>query len=315
MLPTITGQPRRSRDALRAAFPTCITYRTHSVADFAYLAEFFLQHNKGRGDRTAPSSYRPISICSSLGKILERVVNKQLRSHLHVCGYLHPSQHGFVEGKSVVTNHLACDHYIADCLATDCAYDIVTFDFQKAFDKAPHQYVIDAAAACDLGCKALQWLCSFLSNRSQQVKVGNCYSTACNVISGVVQGSVLGPVLYVMLTDALLRDIKLPAMAFADDLKIVASSTSYSQQDVQNAIDTIATWAVDHHMPLAVDKCAVMHCGKQQTYRQYILKGQPMAVVTSLTDLGIVRSPGFTSTEQCAAVASTVACLPGLRTA
>ena len=117
----------------------------------------------------------------------------------------------------------------------------------------------------------------------------------------------LGPVFYVMLTDALLLVIKLPAMAFADDLKIVASSTSYSQQDVQNAIDTIATWAVDHHMPLAVDKCAVMHCGKQQTYRQYILKGQPMAVVTSLTDLGIVRSPGFTSTEQCAAVASKAA--------
>jgi hypothetical protein len=158
---------------------------------------------KGKGDRAAAGSYRPISLCSCLGKLLERIMQTQLTAYLRINDKLCGLQHGFLPGKSTVTNALACDAAIADVMLAGHAYDLLSFDFKAAFDKLPHRSVITALSGLGVGGTALNWFSSFLSGRTQQVKVNNCLSDICAVASGVIQGSVCGPILFaVVLQDS-----------------------------------------------------------------------------------------------------------------
>ena len=120
---------------------------------------------------------------SSLGKLLEKVVYKKLVGYLNDANKLHSAQHGFTNGRSTISNLLQFDAYISECIAAKHPYDIVMFDFCKAFYKAPHQCVIDAAASFDLSSKAIEWMGSFLIGRTQQVQIGDALSITSNIIS------------------------------------------------------------------------------------------------------------------------------------
>ena len=121
---------------------------------------------KNKGERSEPRAYRPISLCSCFGKIIERIVNKQLTKHLHDHFPLHNAQHGFLIGQSTTTNLAACDALIADCISLRHPYDVITIDLQKTFDKVPHDSVIDALRSRKITGVALAWFDSFLSNRT-----------------------------------------------------------------------------------------------------------------------------------------------------
>jgi hypothetical protein len=101
---------------------------------------------KGRGDRSSTASYRPISLCSCIGKVLERVVQVQLVDYLNHNSLLSPAQHGFTSGRSTVTNLICTDKAIADCVLAGHACDVISFDFKAAFDKAPHSCVLEGAS-------------------------------------------------------------------------------------------------------------------------------------------------------------------------
>ena len=92
---------------------------------------------KGRGERSSPFSLRPIILCSCMGKILEKLVHSQLSCYLAQSNAISKAQHVFVPGRSTVTNILFCDASIVDMLCANHAYDIASFDFKSAFDKAP----------------------------------------------------------------------------------------------------------------------------------------------------------------------------------
>ena len=246
---------------------------------------------KGKGDRSFSSSYRPISLFSCLGKIMEKLVRSKFFAYLKTNDLLLPEQHGFIPGRSTLSNLLSCDTVIANLVAGGHCCDIISFDFLKAFDKAPHSHVIRELAALGIGGKTLGWFVSFLSNRTQQVKVANSLSVKCGVISGTIQGSELGHILYSVLNNSLLRTIKKdPKMGFADDFTMIADVTVNSKAEVQLEIDNIAKWAKDHDMPLSIDKSSVMHCGKKQPYHEYTLKQVFIKSVDSMMDLGILRT-------------------------
>ena len=121
---------------------------------------------KGRGEHTTAASYRPIIMCLCLGKLLEKVVYKQLVGYLNDANKLHSAQNGFTNSRSTITNLLQFDAYISECIVAKHSYVIVMFDFCKAFDKAPHQCIFDAAASFDLSSKAIKWIESFLTGRT-----------------------------------------------------------------------------------------------------------------------------------------------------
>ena len=110
---------------------------------------------QGKGERSFLSSYRPISLCSCLGKIVEKLVHSQFFAYLKINDLLLPEQHGFMPGRSTLSNLLSCDAVIADLVAGCRCYDIISFDFLKAFDNAPYSHVIRELAALGIGGKTL----------------------------------------------------------------------------------------------------------------------------------------------------------------
>ena len=147
----------------------------------------------------------------------------------------------------------------------------MSFDLKKAFEKVPHQKVISELAIKGITGRALKWFSSFLSERTHLVRVGIHLSSIKEVTSGVVEGSVLGSDLYNVVADSLVRRIRLPCVAYADDFKFVSDVALCSQAEIQTEISMVADWSEEYHMPLSLDKCSVIHCGLHQPLHNYVL--------------------------------------------
>ena len=129
---------------------------------------------------------------------------------------------------------------------------------------ASHRYVIEAATSFGICGKALEWLSSFLTCCTFRVRVGDALSVSVDVTSGVIQGFTLGPALYDIFIDSLLRKITLPSQAFADDFKFIADVITHSKDIIQNEINIVDEWADERGTPLSIEKCCVLHCGPAQ---------------------------------------------------
>ena len=149
--------------------------------------------------------------------MLEKIACLQLTSFLEEKNLLHKAQHGFVAGRYTLTNLLAADYQMSSFIAANHPFDIIIFDFKKAFDKMPHDRIIESLNSKRVSGTALLCFSSFLTSRTQQVKVGQVLSVVSNVTSGVIRGSVLDPVLFTVSLDSLLRRLKHQATTFADD--------------------------------------------------------------------------------------------------
>jgi hypothetical protein len=218
---------------------------------------------------------------------MEKMVATQIASYLYAHDKLHATQHEFIVGRSTMTNLAQFDKHIADCLASGHSFDIISFDFCKAFDNAPHQAVLNAAAEIGINGKALMWIANFLQHCTQQVKVGSALSNVTYIISGVIQGSVLGTKLYVILTYSLLNSVQLPLGGFANDLKFIADVVTYTKQA---EINKVSDWGAANLMPLLLEKSNVMHCGRNQPMHTYHLHGHLLTAVDTIKNLGLLRS-------------------------
>ena len=123
-------------------------------------------------------------------------------------------------------------------------------------------------------------------------------------MSGLTQGSMLGPTFYVMLSNSLLSAINLPLDAFADDLKFLANVTNHTKNEVQAEIDKVSEWADAHLMPLSIEKSNVMHCGRNQLRHSYTLQNRPLTAIDTTTDFGITRTSDSVYSKHCEVVAS-----------
>ena len=145
------------------------------------------------GDKSEPCNYRPIALTSHLSKLMERVVRKELVDFLDTNGLWDRRQHGSRSGHSTLSQLLDHQDYILSTLEEGHNLDVVYLDFAKAYDKVDHSVLLHKIRALGIEGKLGSWIGSFLLDRTQEVKVEGSKSRKEKVISGVPQGSVLGP--------------------------------------------------------------------------------------------------------------------------
>ena len=245
-------------------------------------------------------NYRPISLTSVIGKLLEGVIKNKIVDHIEQNNLFRNSQHGFRQGRSCLTNLLEFFHQLFITYDQSRAVDIIYLDFQKAFDKVPHKRLLVKINA--LGIRGLieRWITAWLSNRRQRVVINGKRSGWSPVTSGVPQGSVLGPLLFLIYINDLDVQVISRLAKFADDTKLGTDAADPEAVRVlQNDLAIIGEWSEKWQMPFNLDKCHVLHVGNANLKAQYTLLGSNIVETTCEKDLGVLVSSDFKFTAQC----------------
>lgn len=245
-----------------------------------------------KGSRNHASNYRPISLTSIICKLMETFVKQKLLAHLTEHNLLSSKQHGFISGRSTTTQLLTyldkCLEWIVDGEVVDSIY----LDFAKAFDTVPHRRLLEKLRSYGIRDELLNWISAFLCDRTQVVVVNGEESILGHVLSGIPQGSVLGPILFVIYINDILENINADGLLFADDTKIF--KTIMSREDalsLQTDIDLLEQWSRTWLLTFNPDKCHILTLGKFENIRyshRYSIYGNEMEHVFSEKDLGVV---------------------------
>jgi hypothetical protein len=257
-----------------------------------------------KGNRSEPGNYRPVSLTCILCKVLEKIVKERLLDHLTKYRILKDSQHGFIKGRSCLTNILDFLEEVYEKLDEGKAVDVVYLDFAKAFDKVPHSRLAAKLESCGVGGKVLCWIKNWLLGRRQKVGIRGKYSDWAEVISGVPQGSVLGPLLFLVYINDIDEGILSKISKFADDTKLCREiGSELDAKILQEDLKRLSQWSEDWQMLFNIDKCAVMHIGKQKENCKYELCGKELKVTTEERDLGVIIHSSLKPSRQCAEAA------------
>lgn len=251
-----------------------------------------------KGDKSDLRNYRPISILSNLAKVFEQILYGYIFNNIH--RHISPVQHGFMRGKSTVTNLLCITQDI--CSAIDCRsqLDVVYTDFARAFDTVDHGILLDKLHRFGFNSNLHKLMSSYLSERISCVYYNGYKSNDFVATSGVPQGSNLGPLLFLIFVNDLLESLSCSALAYADDLKIYARIDSpMDAQLLQHNIDVISNWCINNKIRLNIDKCCIVQYARTRDplRTDYSIDNQILRSESEITDLGVVFDSQLTFTN------------------
>ena len=220
-----------------------------------------------KGNKSSPGNYRPVSLTTILCKVLESIVRDEIVVHFKNNNLFSAKQFGFLSGRSTVFQLLKVLDIWTDILDQGGTLDMIYCDFMKAFDKVPHGRLVYKLQKYGVEGDILGWVTSFLSGRSQEVVVNDARSKSAPVTSGIPQGSVLGPLLFVVyindLPDIVDKDTFI--YLFADDTKAFRLIKNHEdrvqlQKDITKMVEWSNTWLLKFHP----ENCKMMHIGKYE---------------------------------------------------
>ena len=223
-----------------------------------------------KGEKYDPSNYRPVSLTCISCKVLEHILVSNIMTHLQTNNILVDSQHGFRSRRSCETQLVQFIHDIA--LNLDKGYskghkqtDVIVMDFAKAFDKVPHKRLLYKLDHYGVRGTTNRWIASWLADRTQEVVLDGTHSDSAPVISGVPQGSCLGPILFLIFINDLPNGILSNVRLFADDC--VLYRNIYSHQDcieLQKDLLKLGIWEQTWLMKFNVSKCHSMRISRHR---------------------------------------------------
>ena len=249
-----------------------------------------------KGKKSSPGNYRPVSLTSIICKLMESLVRDRVVQHM-VDNNLHTDyQHGFINGRSCATNLLAVLDAWSEAIDIGVPVDAIYLDFAKAFDTVPHHRLITKLMGYGVQDKIVQWIQAFLQDRRQCVSINGIKSEWAPVTSGIPQGSVLGPCLFVIFINDLPDVTHSMAQMFADDTKVFRQIHEQADQQVlQDDIDNLSHWSDTWQLRFNAKKCKVLHIGRnnpQHQYSMYVKGEKEFLEVTELEkDLGVNVDP------------------------
>ena len=177
---------------------------------------------------------------------------------------------------------------------------VIFLDLQKAFDKVPHVRLLEKVKAIGIDGKILRWIGEWLNRRKQRVVLNGSESEWIEVTSGVPQGSVLGPILFLIFINDVDECIKTRIWKFADDAKVVGRVGSKKGIElIKEDLLALVKWCQDWQMVFNVEKCKVMHFGHKNVRTKYEMNGIELTEVKQETDLGVVICDDLKVGSQC----------------
>ena len=258
-----------------------------------------------KGSRNKSENYRPVSLTSVICKLLERLIKDHMVDFLVKHKLLNSSQHGFLKEKSCLTNMLCFLEEITKWIDVGSPVDIIYLDFQKAFDKVPHQRLLLKLKAHGIGDSITDWIEQWLTDRRQRVVVDGEVSNWKSVLSGVPQGSVLGPILFLIYINDLDDSITSNVLKFADDTKLFRKvNTDDDKQHLQNDLDRLVKWSEKWQMLFNFGKCKCLHTGHRNLNVNYKMGDTVLGTTVKEKDLGVTISADMKVSEQCGIAAS-----------
>ena len=225
-------------------------------------------YQKG-GDQTLTSDYRPILILPVVSKIIEQHVKSLLETHLQNYAPISPHQWGFISSRSSISALLRVIDDLSHALDQSYEVCIVFFDISKAFDTVPHLPLLETLQNLNINEYLLRWIKSYLLQRSQYVAVEGHDSSMLPVVSGVPQGSVLGPLLFITyindVTSVVSSESELNM--FTDDIalyRIIKSPADYDQLQID--IESVSSFISGQYLKFNARKCRQMLVSRKTKY-------------------------------------------------
>ena len=244
-----------------------------------------------KGEKYKPINYRPISLTCICCKLMEHIITSNIMSHLEKHHILYDLQHGFRKSRSCETQLIDFIQELARSNNSNTQTDLIIMDFAKAFDKVSHRHLLYKLKFYGIENNTLNWIQAFLQDRTQTVVINGISSTSVPVTSGVPQGTVLGPILFLIYINDLPEYLEHSKLRlFADDSIIYREiKTQDDCHKLQLDLDSAARWESDWLMAFHPDKCTNLSISqKKNNYRHnYILHNHILESVTSAKYLGI----------------------------
>ena len=257
------------------------------------------------GGRDDPGNYRPVSLTSVPCKVLESIIRDTLMTHLQTEGLLADAQHGFRPGRSCATQLLLAYEEWSGMIEKGEPVDVLYLDLAKAFNTVPTRKLLNKVKAHGIDGKILRWIEAFLVGRQQRVIVGGSHSGWGPLTSGVPQGSVLAPLLFLLYVNDLPDVLNSRIKIFADDSKLYRSvSVPADSFAMQVDLDAALQWADEWQLTFNANKCKVLHIGRLNRHHVYTMKGTELEETAVERDLGIHMDAELKFRQQAAAAVS-----------
>ena len=224
-------------------------------------------------------------------KVAEHITVSQTMRHIDVHNILVDCQHGFRRKRSCKMHLLITTHDLAAILNRHSQADVAVLDFAKAFDKVPHHPLLRKLKYYNLDKNVVGWVSSFLTGRTQIVVVDDYTSSEAAVLSGVPQGTVLGPVLFLVFMNDIIQGSSSSIHLFADDcLAYHEIRSKWDCSALQSDLDNLVQWSKTWGMEFNISKCnilSVTNATKNKIKHQYTMDDQALKTQDSTECLGV----------------------------
>jgi hypothetical protein len=243
-----------------------------------------------KGEQYDPANYRPVSLTSVVCKLLEHIIVSGVMKHFEDHKILTDCQYGFRKGRSCETQLLEFIEELTTNLENGKQTDVLVMDFSKAFDRVNHSLLLHKLQRYGVQGTTHAWISSFLRDRRQSVVVDGSSSPFVDVRSGVPQGSVLGPCLFLAYINDLPEKLASPSKLFADDTAVYrmvscAQDQAQLQQDLHRMAEWEKSWDMEFHP--AKCQCLPITRSRKPLHHSYVLHGHTLETVTSVKYLGV----------------------------
>ena len=244
--------------------------------------------------KTDPGNYRPVSILSIISKIFEKVVCEQLSEYLECNNLMYDLQSGFRQNFSTDSCLIHLSDYILNNQDKGEYTGMVVIDLQKAFDTVNHKILLSKLQALGLDQVAIKWFASYLEDRQQIVQIGDTHSDSCSIKCGVPQGSILGPLLFLIYVNDMRAAVSCKLLLYADDSALLTSGKDVSEIEgvLSRELESLSEWLEENRLSLHLGKTQSILFGSKKRLRtsnklHVICNGSDIEPDVEVTYLGV----------------------------